>query len=120
MGTYSEREVFKAKKICRHYEFTDITVYLLQDKTGRVSKPLGFKTHKILLAEASPVWKGLMLLNDKNPNVLILSELNYEVFQEIINFIHDGEIVSDTLKIILKPLLNAARKVEFMNLKLIS
>jgi hypothetical protein len=102
-------EFFKSKKVYnQHHEFTDITVQI-KDNKGLFKSY--FTAHKHLRAKASPVWYS-MLKQQENQKVLKLDDLNRVIFGKILNFIHEGEICTDSLKIYMKQLLTAATKVK--------
>ncbi len=96
-GIQSETDFYKSKKTCRRNDFTDIT---LKSKTKSI------KAHKIILAEASPIFGKMM--KEHHSKVLQLKDLSMEHLTEILNFIYDGEISTDKLKLHIKFLLKAA------------
>jgi hypothetical protein len=71
---------------------------------------VNFKAHRCLLAKASPVWSS-MLSKEDNREILKLTDLDSNVFNEIWNFICYGEIFGESMKTHMKSLLNAAKKV---------
>jgi uncharacterized membrane protein YqaE (UPF0057 family) len=70
------------------------------------SKTKSIKAHKIILAEASPIFGKMM--KEHHSKVLQLKDLSMEHLTEILNFIYDGEISTDKLKLHIKFLLKAA------------
>ncbi len=106
----SDENYIEASKKC-----ADITVQTKSE--AGVNK---YKAHRLLLAKASPVWSSM--LSFKSREILKLTNLDSIVFQEIWQFICDGEISGESLKIHMKSLLNAARnvtKIQVLNLPIV-
>jgi hypothetical protein len=65
-------------------KFPDVTIKI-NDKS--------IKAHKIILANAS--WRlRHMMLKDENLKVLAIDDLDFEVFEEMLNFIYEDEVIN--------------------------
>jgi hypothetical protein len=91
------------RELCRDGAFSDLEIKV-QGKA--------IKAHKILLAAKSLVFAEKLC---ENQNVLELNGLEFEVAEQMINFIYDGK-VRDMEKYA-KPLLEAAEKFEIAQLQ---
>jgi hypothetical protein len=91
----------KAKKICS--DFCDVDIQVENHSV---------RAHRLVLAEASPVWHNLLLLKE-NQKTLKLNYLSYEVFQQIYNFLYNREISTEWLEKHVVALLNAAKMVNY-------
>jgi speckle-type POZ protein len=101
--TASKSEEFdKLYDLFKKRSFSDFEIHI-QGKS--------IKAHKILLAANSPMFAELV----ENQNYLRLHDFEFEVAEEMINFIYDGK-VSDMGRFA-KPLLKAADKFEINRLK---
>lgn len=95
----------KLQQICRNKFFTDVTIKV-QGKS--------IEAHKFLLAESSLVLYSRMLLH-KNQNILELDGLDFEVVQEMINFIYEDRVLD--LKKNVDALLTAALQYKMERLR---
>jgi hypothetical protein len=73
------------------------------------------KAHKALVAGSSPVLTGRLFDLAENQHVLELEDLEFEVAEEMVNFIYDGKV--RCIKRFAKSLLEAANKFELAQLK---
>jgi hypothetical protein len=73
---------FKFQQIFQNRFFTDITL-IVEGKQ--------IKAHKVLLAEASPVFYAKFLLF-QNQHELEISKVRYETVEETINFIYNNQV----------------------------
>lgn len=99
----------------------DLKAALVSDELKDVKFLIGdqeIKAHKVVLAARSPVFRKMFAtkMKESNSNEVVISDISYDTFEEMLFFIYSGNITSDFPTLVMD-LFAASHKYQLEDLK---